>query len=119
MTGDCITLTGLEATGYHGVLASERATGQLFVVDLVVWLPLNTDADDLSLTVNYAELAEDVVRIITGPPVDLIETLAGRIADHVLSYPSVDQVTVTVHKPQASISVRFADVSVTVNKRRA
>lgn len=119
MTNDCITITGLEAIGRHGVLAHERALGQPFVVDLVAWLPLETVSDDLSDTVNYTELAEGIVAIVTGPPFDLIETLAGRIADFVLSYPVIERVSVTVHKPRAPIAVTFADVAVTINRRRA
>lgn len=118
MTKDCIRITGLEAIGRHGVLASERTNGQPFVVDLVAWFPLDTVSDELSHTVNYAELAEGIVAIVGGPPVDLIETLAGRIADFALSYPLIERVSVTVHKPRAPIAVCFADVAVTINRRR-
>ena len=51
-------------------------------------------------------------------PVDLIETVAERVARVVLGFP-VDRTEVTVHKPQAPIAVPFGDVAVTVVRDRA
>lgn len=118
MIEDCIKVTGLRATGYHGVFDQERQDGQDFVVDLVLWLPLETASDDLSDTVDYSKLATGVIDIVTGPAVNLIETLAGKIADYALSFRRVQAVEVTVHKPQAPLGVAFGDVSVTVTRRR-
>ena len=75
--------------------------------------------DDLARTANYAEVADTVVRLVTGEPVDLIETLADRIARAVLAeQPVVAAVEVTVHKPQAPIPHDFADAAVTVHRTR-
>lgn len=118
---DRIALVGLTGRGRHGVYDHERAEGQQFVVDLT--LQLNTrpaaNADDLALTVDYGSLAVKVVELIEGEPVDLIETLAHRIADLCLAETPVSSVEVTVHKPQAPIPVPFEDVSVTVSRERA
>ena len=51
-------------------------------------------------------------------PVDLIETVAERVAAVALGFAAVDEVEVTVHKPEAPISVPFADVSVTIVRGR-
>lgn len=118
---DEIRLTGLRATGHHGVFDHERRDGQPFVVDLTVRLPLApaAEGDDLARTVHYGELAEAVVAAIERDPVDLIETLAERIADVALSFPAAREVIVTVHKPSAPITVPFDDVSVTIHRARA
>ena len=109
-----IRLTGISATGYHGVLPSERENGQTFVVDLSVFIE-SPEKDDIANTVNYAELAELVVQIITGEPVQLIETLAERILTACLAkLPDDGMVQVSVHKPQAPIPVPFDDVVVTM-----
>ncbi len=115
---DRIALTGVRATGYHGVYENERRDGQEFVVDLELQLSLAEAAasDDVADTVHYGELAERVAALIEGEPVDLLETLATRIARAVLEYALVDQVTVTVHKPQAPIPVPFSDVSVSITR---
>ncbi|GAA1138966.1 2-amino-4-hydroxy-6-hydroxymethyldihydropteridine diphosphokinase [Ornithinicoccus hortensis] len=117
---DRITLTGVTAYGHHGVLDFEKRDGQEFVVDVVLDLDLSAAAatDDLSTTVSYAEVAADVVEVVTGPALDLIEAVAGRIADRVLARPLVETVTVTVHKPQAPVGVPFGDVAVTVRRDR-
>lgn len=117
---DEIRLTGLRATGYHGVLESERRDGQEFVIDVAVRLPLVTAAttDELAQTVHYGELAEQIVAAVERDPVDLLETLADRIARLVLERPIVDSVEVTVHKPHAPITVPFDDVSVTIIRSR-
>ena len=116
---DTIRLTGLRARGHHGVLASEREQGQEFVLDVVLELDLTVAAttDDVADTVHYGELAETLVHIVGGEPVNLIETLATRLVDACLADSRVDAATVTVHKPHAPIPHRFDDVSVT--RRRA
>jgi 7,8-dihydroneopterin aldolase/epimerase/oxygenase len=120
VTGDHIALRGLQVRGHHGVYEHERRDGQDFVVDVTVWLDLAQAAasDDLADTLNYGELAQRTAAIVAGPPADLIETVAGRIADDVLTDPRVQAVEVTVHKPQAPIPLEFADVAVVVHRTR-
>lgn len=120
MTGDRITLIGLRGFGYHGVFEHEKREGQEFVVDVEITLDTRPAAasDDVADTVHYGELAEEVVAVVEGDPVDLVETLAQRIADTVLGRDAVDAVRVTVHKPGAPITVPFADVAVTIERTR-
>lgn len=115
-----ITLTGLRVRGRHGVYAFERERGQDFVVDVRLELDLSAAArsDDVADTVHYGELAERLAAIVGGEPVNLIETLAARLADACLADGRVAAATVTVHKPQAPIDLEFADVAVTVRRER-
>lgn len=120
MSADRIALTGIRAVGFHGVYEHERREGQEFVADVELELSLARAAatDDVADTVHYGDLAERVAGVLTGEPVDLLETLAQRIVDVAFALPLVDAVTVTVHKPQAPIAVAFGDVSVTIHRRR-
>ena len=115
-----IRIDGIAAVGYHGVLEHERVDGQRFLVDVELSGPFRKAGrtDTLAHTVNYAEVAEAVVRVIEGEPVQLIETLAERVADACLEFSLVDSVFVTVHKPQAPIGVPFGDVTVSVSRMR-
>lgn len=115
---DNITLTGLRARANHGVFEEERRTGQVFVVDAVVYLDLTaaSQSDDLDRTVHYGVLAEQIVAAVESDPVDLIETVAERVAGVILAHPAVKVTTVTIHKPSAPITVPFEDVSVTVTR---
>jgi dihydroneopterin aldolase len=120
-TRDRITLTGVRVRAHHGVFEFERAEGQEFVIDVSVAVDLSAAAsgDDLDRTVDYGELAEAVAGAVSRDPVYLIETVAERVAAVALEYPAVEEVEVTVHKPEAPISVPFADVAVTIVRGRA
>ncbi|AXH97168.1 dihydroneopterin aldolase [Ornithinimicrobium avium] len=120
MRGDLVRLTGVRAFGHHGVLDHERRDGQDFVVDVVLSLDLRPagESDELARTVNYAQVAADVVDVVTGEPRDLIETVAEEIAARTLARPLVEAVEVTVHKPQAPVGVPFGDVEVVVRRQR-
>lgn len=117
-SGDRITLRGLRVFGRHGVLEHERAEGQEFVVDIVAWLDLGAAAksDDLAKTVHYGEMAELAAEIVGGEPHNLIESVAGAIADEVLAVWPLHAVEVTVHKPTAPIPLSFGDVAATVRR---
>jgi dihydroneopterin aldolase len=117
---DRIELRGLRAHGFHGVFDFERAQGQDFLVDAELELDLAPAAasDEVADTVHYGELAERLVGVVTGEPVNLIETLAERLAAVCLEDGRVGAATVTVHKPQAPIPHSFADVAVTVRRTR-
>ncbi|HEU0102594.1 MAG TPA: dihydroneopterin aldolase [Mycobacteriales bacterium] len=113
---DRIVLTGLRVRGRHGVLPQERRDGQDFVVDVALGLDLRPAAasDDVADTVHYGELAQRLADVVGGEPVDLIETLAERLAQVCLADRRVGSAEVTVHKPSAPIALEFADVCVTV-----
>lgn len=115
---DRIELRGLRARGHHGVFDFERREGQDFVVDAVLYLDTAPAAasDDVGDTVHYGLLADRLVEVVTGEPVNLIETLAERLAGVCMAEPLVEGVELTVHKPSAPIEHEFADVAVTVTR---
>ncbi|MDF2573985.1 MAG: folB [Agromyces sp.] len=120
-TRDRIALTGIRVRAHHGVFEFERVEGQEFVIDVAVAVDLAAAAsgDDLERTVHYGELAEAIAAAVERDPVDLIETVAERVAGVALGFPAVEEVEVTVHKPQAPITVPFTDVSVTIVRARS
>ena len=118
---DRIELRGLTVRGRHGVYDVERAEGQDFQIDVTLEMDLAraTASDDVADTVHYGELADRLAAVVAGEPVNLIETLAHRLVAVCLADSRVDAATVTVHKPQAPISHAFADVAVTLHRRRS
>lgn len=119
---DTIRLTGLTATGRHGVFDFEKREGQPFRVDTELTLDLRAAgrSDQLKDTVSYVEIAELIEAAITGEPFDLIEALADHLAREILrSDARLLAAEVTVHKPQAPLSQSFQDVSVTARRTRA
>jgi dihydroneopterin aldolase len=113
---DRIALRGLRVHGRHGVFDHERANGQDFVVDVVLELDTSAAActDALEDTVDYGKLANTVAAIVAGEPVQLLETLADRIATACLTDARVVRAEVSVHKPHAPIDLAFDDVVVTI-----
>jgi 7,8-dihydroneopterin aldolase/epimerase/oxygenase len=117
---DRIELRGLTVRGRHGVYEHERRDGQDFVVDITVWIDLAAAAasDDLADTLDYGALAQRAADIVSGPPRNLIETVAGAIADDVIGDDRVHAVEVVVHKPSAPIPLQFNDVAVVARRSR-
>jgi dihydroneopterin aldolase len=117
---DRIELRGLRVRGHHGVYEHERRDGQDFVVDITVWMDLTAAArsDRLRDTLDYGALAQRAAAIVGGPACNLIEAVAGRVADDVFADVRVQTVEVVLHKPQAPIPLEFADVAVVARRSR-
>jgi dihydroneopterin aldolase len=118
---DRLAVLGIEARGHHGVFDFERRDGQIFTVDLVLGVDTRPAArsDDLQDTVDYGTLVAAVKTAVESDPVDLIETLAQRIADVCLTDSRVQWTEVTVHKPDAPIEATFNDVALTIFRSRS
>jgi dihydroneopterin aldolase len=117
---DELAILGIACFGHHGVFDFERREGQAFFVDLVLGLDTGPAAasDDLHDTVDYGSLVASVKAAVETEPVDLIETLAQRIADVCLLDVRVEWARVTVHKPDAPIDATFSDVALTISRKR-
>jgi 7,8-dihydroneopterin aldolase/epimerase/oxygenase len=118
--GDEMIVRGIECLGHHGVFEFERAEGQVFVIDVTLGLDTRSAAhsDDLRDTVDYGSLVMQVKAAVETDPVNLIETLAQRVANVCLSDDRVGYAKVTVHKPTAPIQATFADVALTITRKR-
>ena len=117
---DHLVIRGLEIYAHHGVFDFERRDGQIFIIDLDLEIDTRAAAasDDLSATLDYGSLVDGVKVAVEQDPVDLIETLAQRIADVCLAHEMVERVEVTVHKPNAPIEATFADVALRINRSK-
>lgn len=118
-SSDRIELRGIRALGTHGVLPEEQERPQPFSVDidLVADLRAAGQSDQLDDTVDYGAVAEAAVAEVEGSSVALLERLAQRVADRVLSVagPGATSVTVTVRKlrPPVPVLMESAGVQVT------
>jgi dihydroneopterin aldolase len=116
-----ILINDLKVFAHHGVLPEEREKGQEFLIDLEIELDAGAaiEADDISGTVDYTHVAESVSRIATGERYNLIETLASKIAEYLVTLPGAGRATVTVKKPEAPLPVSVGWVGVSVSRERA
>ena len=118
---DSIVIKGIRGFGYHGVFEQETKNGQEFYVDVELFLDLApaSQSDALEDTIDYGAVCDVVLACITGKPVQLIEKLAGDIADALLnSYTILSHVKVIVHKPQAPVNAEVLDISVAIERAR-
>ena len=117
---DRIELRGLKVRGNHGVFDHERADGQDFFIDVVLWLDLQAAgaSDDLADTVDYGALAQQVAGIVGGEPRNLIEKVGAEVADSIMTDERISACEVTVHKPSAPIPLTFDDVAVVTRRSR-
>jgi dihydroneopterin aldolase len=116
---DVILIKGIKGFGFHGVFDFEKRDGQNFYVDIEVELDLSkaSRSDRLEDTVDYGTFTSIAIQHITGEPVNLIEHLAGNIAQRIKeSSPSIISVAVTVHKPQAPVAEEVSDIAVTIRR---
>ncbi|WP_273886611.1 dihydroneopterin aldolase [Rubrobacter naiadicus] len=123
MGEDRILLEGMTFHGHHGVLPAERELGQPFVVDVEMKCELREAglSDDLDKTIDYGEVHRLSREIVEGEPVNLIETVAERIAAAILEHhPRVEEVRVKVTKPHVRLgSTPIAGSAVEIRRSRA
>lgn len=117
---DKIILNEMSFYGYHGVLPSEKEQGQIFLVTLEIYLDLSRagETDNLEHTVNYAEIYQEIKELVEKKQYSLIETLAQKIAETVLSREAVQEVAVQVNKPRAPLPGNFESVGVIIRRGR-
>lgn len=116
-----IQIKGLKVTARHGVLPEEKVNAQTFAFDIAIDCDTYSAAqtDDVSNTVNYAEVCSAVTEFCEGNTFDLIETLAyGEAMLLAEKFALISSVSVTVHKPQAPVGLPFSDINVSAKVER-
>ena len=119
---DSISLANMRFRGHHGVLEHEREQSQPFEVDVELYLDLRAAgrSDELSETIDYRGVFDVSRSVVEGPSCSLIEALAERIADGVLSLPGGDalsEVVVRVRKPEVDLGGALDGAAVEIRRR--
>lgn len=118
MVQDIVFIEALKVDTVIGVYEWEKTIQQTLQFDIEMRTDTRQAAqiDDLSKTVDYAEVADDVVKLAKENQVELIETVAQMVAEKILrSYP-VESVKVTLRKLGAVAST--ASVGVIIERSR-
>ena len=97
---DEIHIEQLEVSARIGVPEEERAALQRLTVSISFWpyQQARDRADNIEQTVNYSAVAEETKSFVRDQSVNLIETLADRLATHLLKTFPIQKVTVEVRK---------------------
>ncbi|KAF0227733.1 MAG: dihydroneopterin [Beijerinckiaceae bacterium] len=118
---DRISIQRIGVFAYHGVFEEEGRLGQRFYISIDAWLDLADAgrADDLEKSVSYAEITAQVQEIAVGNRYNIIEALAEAIAGELLrNFPRIDEIAVTVEKPNAAVAAILESIFVTITRRR-
>ena len=114
-----IKITDLEIMAKHGVLAAEKITEQKFLVSCVLECNRKDISDSINSSVDYSVVVDEIVTILKGVSVNLIETLADRIALAILKrFSLAEKITVEVKKPEAILAATHKYVSAVVTRYR-
>jgi 7,8-dihydroneopterin aldolase/epimerase/oxygenase len=119
--GDRIEIRDLRVLGVHGVLPEERERAQPFSLDIVAWVDMAAAqrSDDLADTVDYGALAQTAADVVAQRSFQLLEALAGRLADALLAGDArLEAVEVTVRKLRPPLPLDLASTGVRVFRSR-
>ncbi len=119
--GDRIEILDLRVVGVHGVLPEERERAQPFALDIVAWVDMARaqQSDALSDTVDYGSLAELANEVVSQRSYQLLEALAGRLAEALLATDSrLEAIEVTVRKLRPPLPLEVASTGVRVLRSR-
>ncbi len=117
---DKIYINNLEFIGFHGVFPEEKKLGQKFLVSLELTVDTREagKTGDLTKSVHYGLVAQDVEKLFLEKSIDLIETCAENIAEMVLKkYELGKEVKVIVKKPWAPLQMHFENVAVEITRK--
>ncbi len=97
---DTIEIRRLRVSAHIGVPDAERAESQILLVTAVMTPGQNFDglADDITRTLDYAVISEEIANLAAARPRRLIETLATDLANHLLGDHPLTQVAITIEK---------------------
>ena len=118
---DQIIMKGMAFHSHVGVLPEEKKNGQIFELDVIFYCDRlrATATDSLAQTIDYGQAYSVIRRIMEQAAYDLIERLAGVIADALLqAFYLAGAVEVTVRKPDAPVDGSFDYMAVRIVRER-
>lgn len=116
---DQVTIRDLRVKARVGVTEDERARAQVLIINITIDADLSgaVQNDELSSTIDYSRVVEDVAEFVRSSETKLLETLGGGIVDRISKMKGVDGVTVEVLKESAPTSEEVGPVGVRISKR--
>ena len=110
-----ITVDGIRVFAHHGHLPEEAILGGHFIVNVCVEADTSfvEKSDNLNDTVDYVKIIE-IVKEQMAIRAEMIEFVAKRIVDAILSLKKVKKVQVEVEKNNPPIDAAFEKISVTI-----
>jgi len=118
---DRINIKNLEIIARHGVFPEERVIGQKFLISAALYMDLRDagQTDDLTKTLDYAEICRFIKAFVEDNTFNLIEAVAERLAMMLLiENPPLQKIWLEVKKPWAPVAIPLETVSVEIERSR-
>ena len=111
-----INISKIKCSGKHGIYDHEKQNDQKFLVDIHINISDFSD-DDINKTLNYEEIVDLVIKIVSTESYDLIETLARYISEQIVfkyakTETTLQEIKVTVYKPDTILKDMTEGISV-------
>jgi dihydroneopterin aldolase/2-amino-4-hydroxy-6-hydroxymethyldihydropteridine diphosphokinase len=116
---DQMHIDGLEVFGKHGVFKEEQFLGQKFIVNAVLYTNTRNAAttDNLDLSINYAEISNQITDFMKNHTYKLIETVAEKLAEYLLlNTKGLEAISLEIKKPWAPVNLPLESVSVKIRR---
>jgi 7,8-dihydroneopterin aldolase/epimerase/oxygenase len=118
MTEESLKILGLKVPAHIGITEEERSRAQNVIVSVEVFADLTAAvaSDEFADTIDYDRLTTDVAQLVRSSRSNLLEHLAGSIADHIGSLSGVERVTVEVSKESPPVREHVEEIAVRITR---
>ena len=117
-----ISVNKIKTSGCHGIYEHEKVNPQKFEIDLVVSFDKNV-SDEITETLNYEFLIEEIINFVQNKSFNLIETLSYNLVHHIytfistLGFDTPIEISITVYKPETSLNTVSENISVRYSEK--
>lgn len=118
---DKIIIKSLKIYAYHGVFEEEKKLGQIFLLDLTIYVNFKDaiKSDSIENSLNYAKIIKFIEAKFLEKRFNLIESAANFLCDSLMSeFPKIMRVTTKIKKPNAPINSNFSYIAVEITKNK-
>ena len=117
-----LIIDGLKIFAYHGVNPEEKIEGQNFIIDAEIKTQklAGYETDNIEDVLSYSKVIKEILKLFTDKICNLIEKIAEDTAKHLIkTFPQIDEISLTVKKPEAPIFADFEYVAVKISRKRS
>ena len=117
-----LLIKSLKIFAYHGVHSEEKINGQNFIIDAEIKTDKlrGYESDNIDDVVSYSKIIKQIISFFTAKSCNLIEKIAEDTAKYLFeTFGEINEINLTVKKPEAPISANFDYVAVKISRKRS
>ena len=116
---DIIRLNNIEIYAFHGVKPEEKKLGQIFQIDVDIFVnKLSSISDSIDDTIDYEKISKLITDNFNKSKYNLLETIAEKISDKILQIPKIIEVKIRIRKPSVSLNSICRSVEIEISRKK-